>query len=59
MKCSFLGDQCPMHFDDGTNPWMKTENAIQIFNFGYFSGSATNLVSLFALMLAVTIFLAP
>ncbi|XP_019880798.1 uncharacterized protein LOC109608713 [Aethina tumida] len=27
-------DQCPMHFDDGTNPWMKTENVIQIFNFG-------------------------
>lgn len=28
------GDQCPMHFDDGANPWLDTENVIQVFNFG-------------------------
>lgn len=35
-------DQCPMHFDDGTNPWVKSENTIQIFDFGksFFSSKA-------------------
>ncbi|XP_014230811.1 uncharacterized protein LOC106655109 [Trichogramma pretiosum] len=27
-------DQCPMHFDDGSNPWVKSENYIQVFHFG-------------------------
>lgn len=31
-------DQCPMHFDDGSNPWVKTENYIKILHFG--SGNA-------------------
>lgn len=26
-------DQCPMHFDDGSNPWMKTENFITVFRY--------------------------
>lgn len=26
-------DQCPMHFDDGGNPWVQTENYIKVFNF--------------------------
>lgn len=35
-------DQCPMHFDDGTNPWVKSENTFQIFDFGksFFSSKA-------------------
>uniref|UniRef100_A0A182W2K8 Uncharacterized protein n=1 Tax=Anopheles minimus TaxID=112268 RepID=A0A182W2K8_9DIPT len=24
-------DQCPMHFDDGENPWQETENFITVF----------------------------
>ncbi|EEB20536.1 hypothetical protein Phum_PHUM620570, partial [Pediculus humanus corporis] len=23
-------DQCPMHFDDGTNPWLLSENTLKI-----------------------------
>ncbi|XP_043477795.1 uncharacterized protein LOC122508478 [Leptopilina heterotoma] len=33
-------DQCPMHFDDGSNPWLKTENYINVFHFGA-AGTAT------------------
>lgn len=35
-------DQCPMHFDDGTDPWIKSENTFQIFDFGksFFSSKA-------------------
>lgn len=28
------GDQCPMHFDDGSNPWIHSENYVQVFKFG-------------------------
>ncbi|XP_015607932.1 uncharacterized protein LOC107273857 [Cephus cinctus] len=27
-------DQCPMHFDDGSNPWVESENYKKIFHFG-------------------------
>lgn len=27
-------DQCPMHFDDGSNPWLNKENLIIVFTFG-------------------------
>ncbi|XP_012252118.2 uncharacterized protein LOC105683797 [Athalia rosae] len=27
-------DQCPMHFDDGSNPWVQTENYIKVFHYG-------------------------
>ncbi|XP_071443334.1 uncharacterized protein udt [Hetaerina americana] len=27
-------DQCPMYFDDGSNPWLVTENYIRVFHFG-------------------------
>lgn len=26
-------DQCPMHFDDGSDPWTYTENNVKIFKF--------------------------
>ncbi|XP_077290768.1 protein undicht [Arctopsyche grandis] len=32
-------DQCPMHFDDGSNPWMQTENYIKVFTYGYWGSS--------------------
>lgn len=28
-------DQCPMYFDDGSNPWMTKENYIKVFTFEY------------------------
>lgn len=34
-------DQCPMHFDDGSNPWHQTENYIKVFRFGYGGASTT------------------
>ncbi|XP_045474759.1 uncharacterized protein LOC123680752 isoform X1 [Harmonia axyridis] len=37
-------DACPMHFDDGSNPWAETDNAIIVFNFGL-KGSSTSLYS--------------
>ncbi|XP_014250754.1 uncharacterized protein LOC106667362 [Cimex lectularius] len=27
-------DQCPMYFDDGSNPWLHSENYIKVFHFG-------------------------
>lgn len=33
-----LGDQCPMYFDDGSNPWVVTENTVKIFNFNISHG---------------------
>lgn len=53
-------DQCPMHFDDGTNPWTSEENFIKIFTFEYSfwrSNSATflsaNVVALLIAYLAM------
>ncbi|XP_058799336.1 uncharacterized protein LOC131668883 [Phymastichus coffea] len=34
-------DQCPMHFDDGSNPWIRSENYIQVFHYGDYSNSAS------------------
>ncbi|XP_067007041.1 uncharacterized protein udt [Anabrus simplex] len=45
-------DQCPMHFDDGTNPWHQTENYIKVFTFGY-GAAATAVHSIITLTLAV------
>lgn len=50
-------DQCPMHFDDGSNPWLKTENLLKIFTFDYWGsggGASANLAS-FTLVVAMTI----
>ncbi|XP_034938208.1 uncharacterized protein udt [Chelonus insularis] len=34
-------DQCPMYFNDGSNPWLVTENRIKIFRFGQSSSTTT------------------
>ncbi|KAF5276552.1 hypothetical protein FQR65_LT03982 [Abscondita terminalis] len=45
-------DQCPMHFDDGTNPWLANENIIKVFTFGsYQSGSSTMTLNNFVIIL--------
>lgn len=33
----FPGDQCPMYFDDGSNPWQDVEQTI--YEFDFLSGS--------------------
>ncbi|KAK4875985.1 hypothetical protein RN001_012407 [Aquatica leii] len=38
-------DQCPMHFDDGSNPWVETENTIRIFHFGLYNDSSIRQVT--------------
>ncbi|XP_044739169.1 uncharacterized protein LOC123300633 [Chrysoperla carnea] len=37
-------DQCPMHFDDGANPWIKSESYIKVFHFGAYHGGANSLL---------------
>lgn len=44
-------DQCPMHFDDGSNPWLQTENYIKIFQYGFFTSSANHLLTIISLPL--------
>lgn len=47
-------DQCPMYFDDGSNPWLHTDTEIQIFNFGYFRSNSNLLkINLFALLFSI------
>ncbi|XP_006611247.1 uncharacterized protein LOC102673144 [Apis dorsata] len=47
-------DQCPMYFDDGSNPWIITENYIKIFHYG--NGSIRTSVSYLFLFLIISIF---
>lgn len=44
-----LGDQCPMYFDDGTNPWIHADNYIQVFKYNQ---SSTLIVSFSMLIVA-------
>lgn len=45
-----LGDQCPMYFDDGANPWIHADNYIQVFKYGR---SSTLIISSSMLSVAV------
>ncbi|XP_043786702.1 uncharacterized protein LOC122711748 [Apis laboriosa] len=47
-------DQCPMYFDDGSNPWIITENYIKIFHYG--NGSIRTSVSYLFLFFIISIF---
>jgi len=50
---SCTGDQCPMNFDDGENPWRTSESYIQTFSF---RGSADNIhISITAILLPLTL----
>nr|XP_023029643.1 uncharacterized protein LOC111517669 [Leptinotarsa decemlineata] len=37
-------DQCPMYFDDGSDPWLHSDNEIEVFDFGYFRSSSSRVV---------------
>ncbi|XP_043686999.1 uncharacterized protein LOC122638214 [Vespula pensylvanica] len=48
-------DQCPMHFDDGSNPWMQTENYIKVFHYG--NGNDKTTVTFPLLLTGIVVFL--
>ena len=49
----YTGDQCPMNFDDGEDPWRTSETYIQTFSF---RGSADNIrISITAILLPLTL----
>lgn len=35
-----------MHFDDGENPWLQTENFIKIFNWDFYKSGSDNVRSI-------------
>ncbi|XP_072382386.1 uncharacterized protein udt [Diabrotica undecimpunctata] len=45
-------DQCPMYFDDGTDPWLYTDKEIIIFDFGYLR-SASNIPNISASLICI------
>nr|CAD7447800.1 unnamed protein product [Timema bartmani] len=56
-QCYNAGDQCPMYFDDGTNPWLQTENYIKVFHFGYYAGATLVFNSTLCLVLALMFYM--
>nr|XP_012225943.1 PREDICTED: uncharacterized protein LOC105674304 [Linepithema humile] len=50
-------DACPMYFDDGSNPWIQTENYINIFTFN--GGNVKSCSSFLFIVSLVVIFLIP
>ena len=45
-----------MHFDDGTNPWVKSENFIQVFHYGFYNSAVAAGISTSVELISVTIF---
>nr|CAD7266776.1 unnamed protein product [Timema shepardi] len=56
-QCYNARDQCPMYFDDGSNPWLQTENYIKVFHFGYYAGATLVFNSTFCLVLALMFYM--
>jgi len=51
-------DQCPLHFDDGSNPWMNDEVHTIIFNWQIWKSAATTITTslgLGAVLLAISL----
>lgn len=48
-----------MHFDDGSNPWMQTENYIKVFHYGngYGNGNDNTIVTFPLLLTGLVVFL--
>lgn len=51
-------DQCPLHFDDGADPWIQAENHFKIFDWLIYKSEANTLSTMFVLIItsAVAIF---
>uniref|UniRef100_A0A182NG79 Uncharacterized protein n=1 Tax=Anopheles dirus TaxID=7168 RepID=A0A182NG79_9DIPT len=46
-------DQCPMHFDDGENPWLETENFITVFPWVIYRSTAALSSTLTSFLISV------
>lgn len=47
-------DQCPMNFDDGSNPWAAKSNRVKVLTFSFWSSnSATKLGISFSMLLTI------
>ncbi|KAH9645274.1 hypothetical protein HF086_000437 [Spodoptera exigua] len=50
-------DQCPMHFDDGSDPWSTKENFIKVFSFSFWgNNSAQTMIVNSAVIFVVGLF---
>lgn len=38
-------DQCPMHFDDGGNPWLNSENPVRVFDWDFYKSASNKITS--------------
>lgn len=47
-------DQCPMFFDDGSDPWSTQENYVKVFKFSYSFWRSSNDASMVVLSLQTT-----
>lgn len=50
-----LGDQCPMNFDDGSNPWLQTEFFVQVLDVGAASNVYSPLTTAGLLLISLSI----
>lgn len=50
-------DQCPMHFDDGSNPWSTEENYVRVFTFSYsfWRNNGASILNLTSLVFCFTV----
>ena len=51
-------DQCPMHFDDGENPWTQTESYVKIFDWLIYRNSAVSIPACSCIALVIYTFVA-
>ncbi|XP_055698278.1 uncharacterized protein LOC129798861 [Phlebotomus papatasi] len=51
-------DQCPMHFDDGEDPWLNSENYVKIFDWDFYKSTSSALPLPTFLLVALAAYLA-
>lgn len=51
------GDRCPLYFDDGENPWARSDPYFQVFDFGGSANQAVVAAATVALSALVTLLL--
>jgi hypothetical protein len=51
-------DQCPMHFDDGSDPWSMEENYVKIFTFSYsfWRGNSASMLTISLHLVIISLF---
>lgn len=48
-------DQCPMHFDDGEDPWLQTENYVKVFDWDFFKSNGAEVTYLSSILFVIMI----